>query len=148
MSCNTKNYDSRSIYEQNILTSYHSPVWLQNDNTRTQYDLNLQNQYLSSKDRYIPEFYTNFKPRGNQDQSTCKTFDNNIVKENYAGNALCNAPRTQYDLDMIQTFDHMYSNENALQKSNLRLFNNLSTVGNKVGYMCSHIVPAHHGSGH
>lgn len=148
MSCKAQNYDSRSGYEQNMQRKYHSPVWEQNVNTRTQYDLDLQNQYLSAKDRYIPNFPANFKPRENQGQAPWKSFDNVMtIKENYAGNALCHTPRTQYDLDMIQSFDCMCCNEHMVPKKDLKLFDNLSTEGNKIGYMCSN-VPINHGSGH
>ena len=81
MSCNPQNYNSRSAYDQHMLKNYHSPVWVQNGNTRTNYDLDLQQQYLTGKDRYIPNFSNNFTSRENQGQAPWNSFNNVMVTQ-------------------------------------------------------------------
>jgi hypothetical protein len=149
MSCNSQNYDSRSAYDQHMLKIYHSPVWEQNDHTRTHYDLDLQNQYLTNKNRFIPNFPNNFQYRDNQGKAPWDSFNNVMVtKENYAGNAQCNAPRTQFDIDMIHTYDTIGPTQRVVQQAPWNLFDNLSSEGNKVSYMCSQNGVMHGGGRH
>ena len=148
MSCNPQNYNSRSAYDQHMLNIYHSPVWEQNDNTRTNYDLDLQQQYLTGKNRYIPNFSNNFTSRENQGQPPWNSFNNVMVtQENYAGNALCHSPRTQFDVDMLKTYNTIGSTERVVQQAPWNLFDNLSNEGNKLTYMCSANGKIPHGGG-
>ena len=145
MSCDSQNYTTRSAYDEHMLKMYHSPVWAQNEKTRTLYDLDLQKQYLNNTQRYVPNFPDNFKVRETVGQAPWNSFNNVMVKEGYAGNALCNTPRTMFDVDMINTYNTIGSNHRVVGNAPWSNFNNLDSQGNKVQFLCSSNVPMHHG---
>ena len=146
MSCDSQNYNTRSAYDEHMLKIYHSPVWAQNDSTRTMYDLDLQKQYLTNKQRYVPNFPDNFRVRESAGKAPWDSFNNVMVKEGYAGNAACNAPRTMFDIDMINTYDTIGSNQRVVQNAPWNRFDNLNSEGNKVQYLCSKNMPMHRGA--
>ena len=149
MSCDSQNYNTRSVYDEHMLKMYHSPVWVQNEKTsRTMYDLDLQKQYLNNTQRYVPNFPDNFKVRETVGQAPWNSFNNVMVKEGYAGNALCNTPRSMFDIDMNNTYNTIGSNHRVVGNAPWSNFNNLGSQGNKVQFLCSDNAPMQHdGSG-
>lgn len=125
-----------------MLKTYHSPVWDQNEKTRTMYDVDLQKQYLNNTQRYVPNFPDNFKVRETIGQSPWNSFNNVMLKEGYAGNALYNTPRTMFDVGMNNTIG---SNHRVVGNTQWSNFNNLGSQGNKVQFLCS---PTHRGGTH
>jgi hypothetical protein len=113
-----------------MLKTYHSPVWDQNEKTRTMYDVDLQKQYLNNTQRYVPNFPDNFKVR----EAPWNSFNNVMLKEGYAGNALYNTPRTMFDVGMNNTIG---SNHRVVGNTPWSNFNNLGSQGNKVQFLCS-----------
>lgn len=112
MSCNTQMFNSRSDYDKHMLQMFHSPVWVQDVNTRSQFDLNLQNEFVTNKNRFIPEFSQDFVSRNNGGQKPWNSFSNVMVQENYPGNALCNTQRSLFDINMHHTFNTLPKRDN------------------------------------
>jgi hypothetical protein len=111
-----QNYNTRSEYDQHMLKMYHSPVWVQNDKTRTHFDLDLQKQMSTNKNRFIPQQSQPFVARDTAGQQPWDGFKNVMaVKEGYAGNAYCNTERTTFDLDMNKSFNTLGNRMNGQQ---------------------------------
>jgi hypothetical protein len=111
---NPQNYNTRSEYDKYMLKTYHSPVWVQNNTTRSHFDLDLQQEMVTNTNRFIPQQSQPFVARDTAGQKPWDGFNNVMdVKEDYAGNAICNTERTTFDLDMHKSFNTLGNRMNS-----------------------------------
>ena len=113
MSCHARNYNTDAEYDEYMKkTMYHSPPWVQNKNTRTHYDLDMQKEFGSNlSDR-------KFKKPWN-------SFNNVLEVKSVEKFEPLSGFRTQYDLDMQKACDQ--NNQNPIDD-----FNNLIVIDRRV----------------
>lgn len=95
MSCRAQNYNSDIEYEKQMLNSYHSLPWIENDMTRSQFDLDMQKLFNERE---------NEKP--------FNMFDNVLNTKSMEKYEPEYGFRTQFDEDMKNNFNNDRSNFN------------------------------------
>ena len=87
--CN--NFNTRDQYDENMFKSHHSPVWHMNEHTRSQYDLDMRQAYMTGSNRFLPK---------EQPQYNRRQVEHN-VHEAYAP---LTGIRTEFDRNMQKTY--------------------------------------------